>query len=59
MSLPSSAMRPARAAPSVISVRRLSERRRVVLPEPEAPISDRTSPWRTGSVTSRTTQFSP
>src|SRR5271166_6149345 len=50
---------PLRAAPSVISVRRFIERRRVVLPEPDAPIRASTSPWRTGRVTSLTTQFSP
>ena len=35
---------PARPAPGVISVRRLSERSSVVFPEPEAPISASTSP---------------
>ena len=29
------------------------------MPEPEAPIIASTSPWRTGRLTSRTTQFSP
>ena len=59
MSWPSSVIRPARPAPGVISVRRLSERSSVVLPDPEAPIIASTSPWRTGRLTSRTTQFSP
>ena len=35
-------------APAVTSVRRFSERSSVVLPEPDAPISASTSPWRTG-----------
>ncbi len=59
MSCPSSVMRPLRPAPAVISVRRLSERSSVVLPDPEAPINASTSPLRTGRLTSRTTQFSP
>ena len=59
ISSPSSVIRPARVAPAVISVSRFSERSSVVLPEPEAPISARTSPWRTGRLTSRTTHFSP
>ncbi len=48
ISSPSSVIRPARPAPAVISVRRLSERSSVVLPEPLAPISASTSPRRTG-----------
>ena len=44
ISSPSSVICPARAAPAVTSVRRLSERKSVVLPEPEAPISANTSP---------------
>ena len=59
ISPPSSVMRPLRAAPAVISVSRFSERSSVVLPDPDAPIRASTSPWRTGRLTSRTTQFSP
>ena len=59
MSVPSSVIRPLRAAPAVTSVSRSSERSSVVLPEPEAPISASTSPWRTVRLTSRTTQLLP
>ncbi len=52
-------MRPLRAAPSVTSVSRFIERSSVVLPEPEAPINASTSPWRTETLTSRTTQLLP
>ena len=51
MSTSSSRMRPVSFAVLVSSVSRLSERSRVVLPQPEGPISDSTSPWRTGSET--------
>ena len=57
MSCPSSVIRPLRAAPEVTSVSRFKERRSVVFPEPEAPISASTSPWRIEMLTSRTTQL--
>ena len=58
-SVPSSVISPLRAAPSVTSVSRFIERSSVVLPEPEAPINASTSPWRTETLTSRTTQLLP
>ena len=58
-SSPSSVMRPLREAVGVSSVRRLSERSSVVLPQPDGPISASTSPWRTGSETRLTATFAP
>ena len=54
MSFPSSTMRPLRVALGVSSVRRFSVRSSVVLPQPEGPISARTSPWWIDSETERT-----
>ena len=54
---PSSVMRPLRAALGVSSVRRLSERSSVVLPQPDGPISASTSPWRIGRSTVLTATF--
>ena len=45
MSSPSSSTSPERAALGVSSVRRLSVRSSVVLPQPDGPISASTSPW--------------
>ena len=59
MSVPSSVIRPANDAVGVSSVRRLSERRSVVLPQPEGPISASTSPWRIGRETYLTAGLPP
>ncbi len=59
MSTSSRRMRPLRRALEVSSVSRLSERRSVVLPQPEGPINARTSPWRTGSETLLTASLAP
>ena len=59
MSSPSSRMRPARAALGVSSVRRLSVRSSVVLPQPEGPISASTSPWWIESDTDLTAGLAP
>ena len=54
MSIPSSVTRPLRVADFVSSVSRLSDRRSVVLPQPDGPIRASTSPWRIGSETDLT-----
>ncbi len=59
MSSPSSVIRPFIDAPLVSSVRRLSERSSVVLPQPDGPISASTSPWRIGSETELTASLGP
>ncbi len=59
MSVSSSVTRPVIEADGVSSVSRLSERSRVVLPQPDGPISASTSPWRSGSETSLTAFLAP
>ena len=59
MSTPSSVIWPLKLVPLVSSVSRLSERRSVVLPQPDGPISASTSPWRIGSDTELTATFGP
>ena len=59
MSSPSSMMRPAREALGVSSVRRLSVRSSVVLPQPDGPISASTSPWWIESETDLTACLGP
>ena len=59
MSMPSRVIRPRSDAVLVSSVRRLSERSSVVLPQPDGPISASTSPWRIGSETDLTAGLLP
>ena len=59
MSTPSSEIRPENDAPFVSSVRRFSDRSRVVLPQPDGPISASTSPCRIGSETDLTACLAP
>jgi hypothetical protein len=54
MSSPSSSTSPERDALAVSSVRRLSVRSSVVLPQPDGPISASTSPWWIDSDTDLT-----
>ena len=59
MSVPSSVILPLNVAPRVSSVRRFSERSRVVLPQPEGPIRASTSPCLIGSETELTARLGP
>ncbi len=58
-SVPSRKMRPMRVAVGVSSVSRLSERRSVVLPQPDGPMRPSTSPRLTGIETPLTASFPP
>ena len=59
MSTPSSVIWPLNDVALLSSVRRLSERSSVVLPQPEGPISASTSPWRIGRDTWLTASLRP